>query len=571
MAVNRPPSGVDRGRAFLHKRRTVQRLLVVLSCFLLAPVASAQTRWLVVHADTRPAPTERMRSVEEALEAEGVDVAPSADAASRVETSLSLPFWAAEESLRRDLGVATEGVLTAVARGEDQRAIDAGLPMLERVETHLAALGRDERAGDDVANLCLFVVRAYLQKRDPGAARRQVLTCLRLAPGFVASARLHPPEVRGLLEEIGPNEQGVLAVQVQAQEGEATSACVVRLQGREVGRGAWVRRSVPPGRYEVQVECTERAGRVHVVRVAGDSPARLDVDVTLDAAVRTDGAIALVYDDAAALAARSPEHLRRIAAWVGAQRLLVHSEGTWTAYQLDGAGLTRIETFSAPEASATTLARRIAGLGRPGEVRGGEGGAAGGEPVAVELPRSRAWIAGLLVSAVGVGVGSLGWIYRGQMQDGEDEFAMLRDPGEAGYVSLPDAIDADRRNALIFGGLGAGVLTVGWGFLMPRRSGVPWWTWIVGAAGAGLAAWGVIETLKDGTCVGPLDSTGECVVETSPWVRGPLILGYALPLLLTPIVYAIRNDPSPSATRSSLWIAPEVGPGRLGLRAAASF
>jgi hypothetical protein len=124
---------------------------------------------------------------------------------------------------------------------------------------------------------------------------------------------------------------------------------------------------------------------------------------------------------------------------------------------------------------------------------------------------------------------------------------------------------------LIFGGLGAGVLTVGWGFLMPRRSGVPWWTWIVGAAGAGLAAWGVIETLKDGTCVGPLDSTGQCVVETSPWVRGPLILGYALPLLLTPIVYAIRNDPSPGATRSSLWFAPEVGPGRLGLRAAASF
>lgn len=168
-------------------------------------------------------------------------------------------------------------------------------------------------------------------------------------------------------------------------------------------------------------------------------------------------------------------------------------------------------------------------------------------------------------------MGSLGWIYRGQMEDGEDEFAGLESPGTPGYSALPSAIAADRRNALIFGGLGAGVLTVGWGFLMPRRSGVPWWTWIVGAAGAGLAAWGVIETLKDGTCVGPLDSTGQCVVETSPWVRGPLILGYALPLLLTPIVYAIRNDPSPSATRSSLWIAPEVGPGRLGLRAAASF
>lgn len=545
----------------------MQRLLVVLSCFLLASVASAQTRWLVVHADTRPASTERMRSVEEALEAEGVDVAPSADAASRVETSLSLPFWVADESLRRDLGVATEGVLTAVARGEDQRAIDAGLPMLERVETHLAALGRDERAGDDVANLCLFVVRAYLQKRDPGAARRQVLTCLRLAPGFVASARLHPPEVRTLLDEIGPSEQGVLAVQAQANE---TGECLVRLQGREIGRGAWVRRSVPPGRYEVQVECTERAGRVHVVRVAGDSPARLDVDVTLDAAVRTDGAIALIYDDASELAARSPEHLRRIAAWVGVQRLLVHSEGTWTAYQLDGAGLTRIETFSAPEASATALARRIAGLGRPGEVRGG-GGGVGGEAPVVELPRSRAWIAGLLVSAVGVGVGSLGWVYRGRMEDGQDEFAGLSEPGVPGFTTLPDAIEADRRNALIFAGLGGGVLTVGWGFLMPRRSGVPWWTWIVGAAGAGLAAWGVIETLKDGACVGPRGAGDTCVVETSPWVRGPLILGYALPLVLTPIVYAIRNDPSPSATRASLWLAPEVGPGRLGLRAAASF
>ncbi|MCB9620887.1 MAG: hypothetical protein H6724_15720 [Sandaracinus sp.] len=544
------------------------RLLVV-GFLLLSTTVQAQTRWLVVHTDTRPAPVERMRSVEEALRAEGVDVASSADAASRVETSLSLPFWLADESLRRELGVATEGVLTSVARGEDQRAIDDGLAMLERVETHLAALGRDERAGDDVANLCLFVVRAYMQRRDAGAARRQALTCLRLAPAFEPSARLHPPEVRALLDEIGPSEQGVLAVQADQASGD----CLVRMQGRVVGRGTWVRRSVPPGRYEVQVECAEeRAGRVHVVRVAGDSPARIDVDVTLDGAVRTDGAIALVYEDAEALRARSPEHLRRVASWVGVQRLLVHAEGTWTAYQVDPAGLTRIESFSAPEASATALARRIAAIGRPGEVRGvGVEEVTATPTTPVAAVRSRAWIAGLLVSAVGVGVGTLGWVYRGTMEDREDDFAALRSGMEEGFLTLPDEVDTARRNALLFGGLGGGVLTVGWGFLMPRRPGVPWWSWIVGAAGAGVSAWGVLETLKDGECVGPRSADDSCVVRTSPWVRGPLILGYGLPLLLTPVVYAIRNDATPGSTRASLQIAPEVGAGRVGLRVGAAF
>ncbi len=546
---------------------TVPRSLVVLSLLALTSTAHAQTRWLVVHADTRPAPTERLRSVEDALRAEGVDAAASADASSRVETSLSLPFWAADDSLRRELGVTTEAVLTAVARGEDQRAIDDGLAMLERLEPHLAALGREERAGEDVANLCLFVVRAYLQKRDPGAARRQVLTCLRLAPDFQPSNRLHPPEVRALLDEIGPSDRGVLAVQVTDAGGE----CAVRAQGRVVGRSARVRLSVPPGRYEIQVECAEeRAGRVHVIRVAGDAPARLDVDVTLDAAIRTDGSIALVYESGEALRTHAPEHLRRIASWVGVQRLLVHSEGTWTAYQLDGAGLTRIETFSAPEASATALARRIAALGRPGETRTGQGLEIGDAPTATPpTPRSRAWIAGLLVSAAGVGGHALGWVFRGQMESGEASFEDLSNGMSEGFLTLPDAIESDRRNALLFGGLGGGVLTVGWGFLMPRRPGIPWWSWIVGAAGAGLSTWGALETLRNGECVGPLGSGGRCVVETSPWTRGPLILGYGLPLLLTPLVYAIRNDPTP--TRASLTLTPELARGHLGLRVGARF
>ncbi|MBX3245684.1 MAG: hypothetical protein KF901_00735 [Myxococcales bacterium] len=548
-------------------------LLFALTLFTLSPhLAEAQNRWLVVHADTRPFPVERMRAAEQALEAEGVDIVPGTEAASRAESSLSLPFWIADESLKRDLGVATEAVLTAVARGEDQRAIDQGLPVLERLENQLAALGRDERAGEDVANLCLYVVRAFLQKRDPGAARRQALTCLRLAPGFTPTPRLHPPEVRALLEEIGPTELGVLAVQVMSSGGDG-SECTIRMQGRVTGRGPRVRRTVPPGRYEVQVECADRPGRVHVVRVSGESPARLDVDVQLDSALRTDGGVALVYEDESALSARAETHLRRMAAWVGATRLLVHAQGAWTAWQVDGAGLTRIESFSAPEASSAALARRVAEL-----VRGrgaGEGVGDGGEVTgpggrnAVVGGTGRVWIAGLLVSAAGLAVHSVGWVYRSRMLDKELEF---RDATfSEGFLSIAEEIESNRRTSVGFAAAGGAVLTLGWGFLMPKRPGVPWWSWILGAVGAGITAWGVIETTRSGECIGPRGMSDECFAQSGPWVRGPLLLGYGVPLLMTPLVYAIRNDAPAGSPRATLHFGPQAGAGRVGLQVGGTF
>ena len=519
--------------------------------------AEAQTRWLVVSAGTAPGSTDALRNVERALAEQGVDVVRGDGAGATLEAQLSAPYVPPPEALVSRLGVVTEQVLGDVARGNEQEAIDAAQPVLEAIEPHLAGLGREERSANDVGNLCYYVVRALLQKQDVGAARRQLDICLRLAPGFAPSERLHPPSVRDFKAERGSEGLSVLAVQVIQGEG-----CQVRVQGRVVGSGSRVRLRVPPGPYAVQVECEGRAGRLHQVQVSGNEPSRIDVDATLDTALRTDGAVRLVYPDGPTMERRRDLHLQRIARVLGARRLLVRNEGAWNAYDVEAGALTPLAAPLETGATSQPEAQRVAfvALGRRDPSL---------PPEDAEVDAGRLWIAGMMVTAVGLAGNIAGWIWRGKMRDDESAFDELGDFSGM-YLSIRQDLDRSTNVAYGLGIASAGVLTIGIPMLLPRREGTPWWSWILGAAGAGMTAYGVVALVKglDRRCLGMEGSSlqMECPERADPAVLSPLLLGYGVPLLLSPFVYLIRNDQPPRTN-----VGLDVGPGRAALTISGSF
>ncbi|MEM9070980.1 MAG: hypothetical protein AAGE52_20890 [Myxococcota bacterium] len=497
------------------------------SCVALALVSSgsafAQSRWVVVSAGVGARDgDEAVERVEQALDAQGEEVLPATSASAEIEAQ-SAPYRSAPEDLVERLGVATEAVLTSVARGEDQAAIDRALPVLESIEGHLASLGRDERTAADVGNLCYFVVRAFLQKQDVGAARQQLDICRRLAPSFELSRRLHPPSVHELLAERGSEGTSVVAVQLLG----GNEACAVRLQGRRVGMGRRVRMSVPPGRYVVQAECEDRPGRVHEVRVLGDRPARLDLDVRFEQALRTGAVLALEYESARRLDLDLPSHLSRLGELLGVNRILVRVAGEWRAFRVDDGGVRPLVTAFSANAQTAADAQQVAltALGRVDEVP-------------VEEAPTRLWVAGMLVSIVGLALNAVGWKFKRDLDDAYDAL----DGGSVSLrVSLVTDVDESYNRGIGFAASGAVALLVGVPMMLPRRRGTPWWTWVMGAAGVGFGVWGATRLAQTRECLA-LEDRAVCERQSRHEVEATLILSYAVPLILTPFIYLVRND-----------------------------
>ncbi|MDQ3035436.1 MAG: hypothetical protein M3Y87_23730, partial [Myxococcota bacterium] len=305
--------------------------LAAVAILAFAPsLAVAQTRWAVLSAASSRDEAPRARDVGEhalaALEAQGEAVTARERAASRIERELSRSFAPAPDDLAARVADVSETVLADIVAGRTARARDAGEPMLDAAEEHIVALGRIETAARDVANLCLFLVRAELQDRRPDQARTLLERCVRNLPRIDAEGRMHPPEIGEMLEEIRPSsrraeQQGTLSVQGAAGEPDG---CAVRVNGSRVGSTPWARVALPAGVYGVQVECDPAIpGRVFAASIEPGETTRLTVMARLSQSLETHGGVALVYASPAELAARIAADVAQLGSVLGVERVLV--------------------------------------------------------------------------------------------------------------------------------------------------------------------------------------------------------------------------------------------------------
>jgi hypothetical protein len=528
--------------------------------------AGAQDSWAVLVATARPGDMAHAIETAEhsaaALEASVGGVISGDRASARIESALTEPFRAVPPELVRRLAQAAEGILEDVAFGRNQRALDLGEPLLAEIDPHLPGLGRDPQASSDVANLCLYLVRAHHQKRDLVAARQQVLVCSRLVPDLVADEQLHPPQVRALVAEaraaLEAGGGGMLAVHAAPTDPEG---CSIRINGRTMGRTPWARISLTPGHYVAQIECDpDRAGRMRSVEVAGDQPTRLTIHARLAESLETRPAVALAYPSAEALSAHLVEDVSELAAAVGASRVMVAiDDGTALAvraFAVTPAGTTLVG--SAPirppvdDAGSLEAVRAV--------LRGQRLGASSVEiaepvpsPERARGPNVASLVLGSILGVAGLTGLGVGWYYWTELEDDWRDYAALS-TGDPRFVVVQESWTRDRWLTVGLG-VGGGVLvTVALPFVLPEEEGVPWWSLVIaggGAVVAGVAIWQLTEPgrlLRD-------DGSGTARA-TEPEVLGVHLLAHAVPLLSVPLVYLIRAATGDDASGAALHLEP---------------
>lgn len=262
-------------------------------------LASAQDTWLILPVGIGEEPAQvadHARVTGAALETTvGATVLQDDLLRHRLENAVSLPYaQAPADELASQLAQAEPELLTAVSRGRDGDVIARVAELLEQAGGSLS-LQRDDDASTNLARVCAYSVRAYLNTTGEQDARQRARECIGLVPGFTLGER-HPPNVRELYDDELRAVTGSLAVTGSRDD---PPGCTVRVHGRTVGQTPSVRLRLPPGDYRVQVECSQRPGRLHAVHV-DDHDAELVVRGTLDDALHTEPP-ALVYPSTGAL------------------------------------------------------------------------------------------------------------------------------------------------------------------------------------------------------------------------------------------------------------------------------
>jgi len=311
------------------------------------------------------------------------------------------------------------------------------------------------------------------------------------------------------------------------------------------------------------------AARVHHVQLPERGVARVVVSARLDEALRTQPLVALSYASAEHASALA-EHVAELGRAVGAARVIVVARTASGAISLsagqvpasgaavmgDATPVAHDDGAGVDHAVRTLLETAPAAVASSGP---GPGGPA--PPRAPEGPSTGVRVAGWITTGTGVAGLVAGWLFWSQLQSRESELAILG-PMAPGLFESQQSVDDARLPVLISGLAGGGLATIGLPLLLPASDGVPWWTWIAGAAGAGLAGFGAFELAADGDCIGT-----PCTRTEQPAVLGVLLLAHAAPLLTLPIVYLVRTATDDPHAHAML----RLGPGRAELSLTAAF
>lgn len=281
-------------RGFNIGRRAIRaapaRMLCVAVVFLAAtPVTAQDTTWVVAQIGADGASS--AASVAGLLRARGIHVATQDSIRARLENAGVVELEPLPPEIGQVLARTAEAALERVAAGEDDEVVAMATGVLGEASRHIARLGREEQTAIDVANLCLYVVRAHLHAGRGDDARTQARECIRLVPDLEPESRLHPPDVRALVareaQRLESDGSHVLVAQLTS---EARANCRLRLNGRDMG--SEIRRALPAGRYFVEAVCgSSAADFVHIAEMRSPSTVRVQATPLLHAGLRFEGAV----------------------------------------------------------------------------------------------------------------------------------------------------------------------------------------------------------------------------------------------------------------------------------------
>lgn len=586
--------------------RVAAAVVVVVASFACAARAQPGEPWLIVPT-TSTANDGWMVGTTRALRTEllqqGVEVWSPSKESAEFEARVSRPPAAIRPAELEAWATHTSTAFRALGLGD----YDTALADLEKAQALSRRapeeLNRDPERAQQVLDACFNYVRAFIETGREGRAKALARECRSLVPRGKATKAIHPPWVIELLREVDASREtqsGGLRVDSEP------SGCVARLNGVVVGETPVEIGRLFPGEYRVQVECDpEIRGRVHVVRVA-DQQAELLVDPRFDRVVESEPLVHLRYASPADEARHRISDAERIASTLPSSAILIESMPTSDTIQFElfdhsaqgeagktttlgrarpavpGAGvlaLVRIRAGSrGPSRGDLALAARalaarhctdftgpqpvaLACAGRPAPGAAEPPGPVDDRP-AGRRPRGQ-FISGLTL----FGAGSASLI---------TSFVLLAPRANIArdWVNDVDAMNGDissqerwlSLNASIYAtaGIGGTLLVTAMPLALPNRDKTPWWAWVSGGVGLGLAAFSIAYGV--GTEPAPATSCSSdavsdtdartCVTRTERIGFAVLPGVAAAPLLTMPLVYLFR----PSKSR----LEPSVELGRTG-------
>jgi hypothetical protein len=479
----------------------------------------------------------------------------------------------------------SDAAVDDLAEGSYGRALDKLRSAQAISRQAIDELNRNAERSRRVLDTCLYIVRAELATQSTARARSVARECRQLVPRGQPSAQMHPPAVTELLNQVDAlqaKQTGELRVE------SSPSGCAARLNGLLLGETPVSVGDLFPGDYRVQVECSPQTrGRLHVVAI-GVAETLQRVDSRFDDVLQSRPTLALEYPNASEARNRRVLDARRLATEIGASAVIVVSSPSEATMELD---LVEVDGTDA----SLPGARALVSAGADGPLESDLRAAAralvdrrcmnftsatpaalpcrDGAPAAAVSGFADRWpadrrprgqfIAGLTL--VGVGVASLttGYALLAPRRDAALGWVNQVDTGGEDTSSQQKWLGLNRATVAT-GSVGAAALVAAMPLALPERNKTPWWAWVSGGVGLGLAAfsiaWGVTaEAAPSTSCSSQvLDSVEvrSCINRGKRTSVAVLTGLTSAPLITMPLVYLLR----PSRAQ----LEPRVAVGRSG-------
>ncbi len=500
---------------------------------------------------------------------------------------------------------------------EDYRSAEqVAAELMRRAERLRTAFGRDSQLAGAAFRGCLYRVQGALQRGQRSNARAFAAECRRLVPHREVSPQKFPPEVVGIIAEVDAE------LRLRARDMRVESipeGCPIFLNGQPVGATPSVVPGLLPGDYGVRVDCGGRTGRVHMVTVVGE-PITVRIDDRFDRTLSTDAGLTFQYPDGtthdqyvvtdAITVARtlkiplalvlSPVHLDpsedgnpsdRASDEKGDVRVdLVHAKrgeiiaSAWTRSRgtrlfranAIAAAFSRSKSVDLRGAQPSTTTAWVPPVAPDLEASGLAFGDDTPRADEAKSPRTRrsgqpsATRQGFGWALLGIGVAGLasgGALAAKWSSDTEAVWA-----GSTTDTTTPGFLEVlsrdERRNRLrkaVWGiaPASSALLTTSLALILPDRDGVPWWTWLSAAAGAGLAGVGAWQIARHG-CTLDTDNDSLCDSGRATSLQGVAMISAGVPLVSVPIIYALRSAfgssrATQAGTRPAFGVQPTAG------------
>ena len=534
--------------------------------------AQGESRWLVVpsHSGAEPGSLNAAVSdLRKELLGRGIEVWSQERAATEVELQVSAPSLKLGDREVRRWRSLSDSAVNDLAEGNYEQALNKLNSAQAISRNAIEELNREPESARRVLDTCLYIVRAELATQSESRARAVARECRQLVPRGEPSAQMHPPAVTDLLVRV----DALQAKQTGELRVESTpSGCAARLNGLLLGETPVSIGDLFPGEYRLQVECSAEArGRVHAVTVGAGKTLRR-VDWRFDEIIETRPSLSLSYPSPSEEREHQVLDARRVATGIGADAVVLVSMPTTDTLEAELIEI-KVADSSVPVALArlsvsdnrpvksdlrsaarTLTDRRCMDFTSPEPValpcRGGEAVAA--VSAAPDSRRSGRRPRGQLIAGltlVGVGVAGLATGYALLLPRSDAAVSWVNEIDAGGQDTSAQQTWFDLRGAIIAtGAIGSAALVVAMPLALPEREKTPWWAWVSGGLGLGLAAfsiaWGVTAEAEPSTsCSAQGLDTFEVrsCVDRGQHTSVALLTGLtSAPLLTMPLVYLFR-------------------------------